>query len=224
MTENKPLLLITRPQKQSEQLLDDLIKRLGRVPRFIISPMIYIKELKASLPKKLINPFIFTSQNAVNILSKTTSQRGDVHCVGHKVANLAKLNGFDVISISETIEKMIESGLPEKCTYLRGEQVTTDISSISSANIDEYILYAQVLIEITNETKSEISKGCIIPVYSENMANHLVNCISSQNDHIIVVCISNKVSKPFEQCGFKNIIVSPKPSSDAMISALAIRL
>ncbi|MDB2518016.1 uroporphyrinogen-III synthase, partial [Amylibacter sp.] len=200
MTENKPLLLITRPQKQSEQLLDDLIKRLGRVPRFIISPMIYIKELKASLPKKLINPFIFTSQNAVNILSKTTSQRGDVHCVGHKVANLAKLNGFDVISISETIEKMIESGLPEKCTYLRGEQVTTDISSISSANIDEYILYAQVLLEITNETKSEISKGCIIPVYSENMANHLVNCISSQNDHIIVVCISNKVSKPFEQC------------------------
>ena len=61
MTENKPLLLITRPQKQSEQLLDDLIKRLGRVPRFIISPMIYIKELKASLPKKLINPFNFAN-------------------------------------------------------------------------------------------------------------------------------------------------------------------
>jgi len=60
MIENKPLLLITRPQKQSEQLLDDLTKRLGRVPRFIISPMIYIKELKANLPKKLINPFIFT--------------------------------------------------------------------------------------------------------------------------------------------------------------------
>ena len=27
-----------------------------------------------------------------------------------------------------------------------------------------------------------------------------------------------------KECGFKNIIVSPKPSSDAMISALAIRL
>ena len=53
--------------------------------------MISIKELKVNLPKKLINPLIFTSQNAVSILSKKTSQRGEAYCVGLKVANLAKL-------------------------------------------------------------------------------------------------------------------------------------
>ena len=120
MTEKIPLLLITRPRKQSEQLVDDLTERLGGPPKFIIHPMISIKELKVNLPKKLINPLIFTSQNAVSILSKKTSQRGKAYCVGLKVANLAKLNGFDVISISETVEKMIGSGLPERCTYLRG--------------------------------------------------------------------------------------------------------
>lgn len=56
------------------------------------------------------------------------------------------------------------------------------------------------------------------------MANHLVNCLNSNNDHIIVVCISNKVSKPFEKLGFKNIIVSPEPSSDAMIETLATKV
>jgi uroporphyrinogen-III synthase len=56
------------------------------------------------------------------------------------------------------------------------------------------------------------------------MANHLVNCLSSQNDFITVVCISNKVSEPFKKYGFENIIVSPEPTSGAMIDALAIRL
>ena len=62
MTEKTPLLLITRPQKQSEQLLDDLTERLGESPKFIIHPMISIEELKVNLPKKLINPLIFTSK------------------------------------------------------------------------------------------------------------------------------------------------------------------
>ena len=207
MTEKKPLLIITRPQKQSEQLLDALTKRLRRVPRSIINPLINIKDLKVDLPKSLMNPFIFTSQNAVSILAQRTSQRGDVYCVGLKVADLAKANGFNVISTSETVEKMINTGLPKKCSYFRGKQITVDIASQPSIKMDEYILYAQEL-----------------PVYSENMANHLVNCLNSNNDHIIVVCISNKVSKPFEKLGFKNIIVSPEPSSDAMIETLATKV
>ena len=58
MTEKIPLLLITRPQKQSEQLLDDLTECLGGLPKFIINPMISIKELKVNLPKKLMNPLL----------------------------------------------------------------------------------------------------------------------------------------------------------------------
>ncbi|MDB9877708.1 uroporphyrinogen-III synthase [Amylibacter sp.] len=224
MTEKKPLLIITRPQKQSEQLLDALTKRLRRVPRSIINPLINIKDLKVDLPKSLMNPFIFTSQNAVSILAQRTSQRGDVYCVGLKVADLAKANGFNVISISETVEKMINTGLPKKCSYFRGKQITVDIASQPSIKMDEYILYAQELLEINNDIEFQINKGCIIPVYSENMANHLVNCLDSKNDHIIVVCISNKVSKPFEKLGFKNIIVSREPSSDSMIDTLAIKL
>lgn len=224
MTEKKPLLIITRPQKQSEQLLDALTKRLHRVPRSIINPLINIKDLKVDLPKSLMNPFIFTSQNAVSILAQRTSQRGDVYCVGLKVADLAKANGFNVISISETVEKMINTGLPKKCSYFRGKQITVDIASQPSIKMDEYILYAQELLEINNDIEFQINKGCIIPVYSENMANHLVNCLNSKNDHIIVVCISNKVSKPFEKLGFKNIIVSREPSSDSMIDTLAIKL
>ncbi|MDB4220804.1 uroporphyrinogen-III synthase [Amylibacter sp.] len=224
MTEKKPLLIITRPQKQSEQLLDALTKRLRRVPRSIINPLINIKDLKVDLPKSLMNPFIFTSQNAVSILAQRISQRGDVYCVGLKVADLAKANGFNVISISETVEKMINTGLPKKCSYFRGKQITVDIASQPSIKMDEYILYAQELLEINNDIEFQIDKGCIIPVYSENMANHLVNCLNSNNDHIILVCISNKVSKPFEKLGFKNIIVSPEPSSDAMIETLATKV
>ena len=139
MTEKKPLLIITRPQKQSEQLLDALTKRLRRVPRSIINPLINIKDLKVDLPKSLMNPFIFTSQNAVSILAQRTSQRGDVYCVGLKVADLAKANGFNVISISETVEKMINTGLPKKCSYFRGKQITVDIASQPSIKMDEYI-------------------------------------------------------------------------------------
>ena len=139
MTEKKPLLIITRPQKQSEQLLDALTKRLRRVPRSIINPLINIKDLKVDLPKSLMNPFIFTSQNAVSILAQRTSQRGDVYCVGLKVAGLAKANGFNVISISETVEKMINTGLPKKCSYFRGKQITVDIASQPSIKMDEYI-------------------------------------------------------------------------------------
>ena len=48
MTEKIPILLITRPQKQSKQLLDDLTECLGGPPKFIIHPMISIKELKVN--------------------------------------------------------------------------------------------------------------------------------------------------------------------------------
>ncbi|MDB9740329.1 uroporphyrinogen-III synthase, partial [Amylibacter sp.] len=84
-----------------------------------------------------------------------------------------KANGFNVISISETVEKMINTGLPKKCSYFRGKQITVDIASQPSIKMDEYILYAQELLEINNDIEFQIDKGCIIPVYSENMANHL---------------------------------------------------
>ncbi len=161
MTEKKTLLIITRPQKQSAQLLDALTKRLRRVPRSIINPLINIKDLKVDLPKSLMNPFIFTSQNAVSILAQRTSQRGDVYCVGLKVADLAKANGFNVISISETVEKMINTGLPKKCSYFRGKQITVDIASQPSIKMDEYILYAQELLEINNadNDNDEVNDG-----------------------------------------------------------------
>ena len=87
MTEKMPVLLITRPQKQSEQLLDDLTERLGRPPKFIIHPMISIKELKVNNGKTTKNFRAKISEEAFSEVSYYDSIISNYMCRFNKKKN-----------------------------------------------------------------------------------------------------------------------------------------
>lgn len=224
MTQKSPLLVMIRPAAQSLQTLKVLQDRLGHKPNFVLNPLMMIESLDIDLPPNLSMPFIFTSQSAVTFTMQKTSQRGGVYCVGLKVSELAQKYGFNVIEVFETAEEMVNSGLPKGCTYLRGKHISVDFASYSDAQIKEYILYTQQPLPLIEATLQRMLSGCIIPVYSENLAIRLADCLDGELNNITVVCISNKVSKSLSYLNLGNVITVPKPTSEAMIDALVMNL
>jgi uroporphyrinogen-III synthase len=224
MTQKTPLLIMIRPALQSSQTVQALTERLGHLPNVVISPLITIHDLDVQFPSDLSWPVIFTSQNAVSIASRKTKLRGDVYCVGQKVACLAKSVGFKPVAVFRTAQEMFDHGLPSVCTYLRGEQISLDISCANGCQVNQIVLYTQMPLVMGQSTKNQLAQECVIPVYSENSANRLIEYIDSEMKSVSVICISENAALPLRKAGIEKITVVKEPTSDAMLDALAVRL
>lgn len=221
MTQKSPLLIMIRPALQSAQTVQDLTQRLGRMPRVIVNPLMTIQDLKASVPDDLPMPFIFTSQNAVSIAARKTKRRGDVFCVGLRVAKLAQEMGFNPIETFQTAGEMLARGLPSNCSYMRGAQVSMDLAKTAKVSISEVILYRQTPLPLSTMTRKQISRSSIVPVYSENMAMRLVDVTQGIPQKPSVVCISDKAARPLQNLQFSKVIVAPEPTAQAMIDTVS---
>jgi len=136
------------------------------------------------------------------------------------VAVIAKQCGFQVSSQFETVGDLIGFGLPPRAVYLRGEQVSCDLSARCEA-LQEFILYRQSPKELKPETLQAIYGGALIPAFSENGAKRFNQAIKTKGAQMVLVCISDKVAKCFDPQKFNTVVVSTAPTRQAMIEKLA---
>lgn len=220
MTQKPRTLILTRPKAQSIATLAALSAVLGREPDHIIEPLIEISPLPIDLPSNLVEPFIFTSRNAVHIASQKTTQRGKCICVGLRVAEFANDVGFHVKHRFETVADLISFGVPSKASYLRGVQVSTEFGQTSD-QFQEFVLYKQVPCRLSLKTREQIAKNGLVPVYSENAAQRLFESVGNGTLDATAICISEKVAKRLVGASFKQVLVTSSPTSKAMIEKLA---
>ncbi len=210
-------LILIRPKEQSKALLRALVEKLGHAPDAIISPLMEIERLDAALPENMQTPFIFTSQNAVRIAAQMFAQRGPVTCVGAKVAQMARDVGFDVQMTYQTGDDLMGDGV-QAGTYLRAEQVSVELNG--DALLDEYIIYRQSPLPMTNSAQSAAQSGALVPVYSEYAANRLLDCTNENAPNTTAIGISVKVSAVLARGNFAQIYTAPAPTSDAMLNLI----
>jgi uroporphyrinogen-III synthase len=214
-------LILIRPPEQSLALLDVLAEHLGYAPDAIISPLMKIEPIDIDLPKNMQIPFVFTSQNAVRIAAPLMSQRGTAVCVGARVAQLAHDAGFTVSQTFETASQLLDQCVP-KGTYLRAEQVSTEINT--AARLDEFVIYRQAPLEMRQHALRSIENGAVVPVYSEYAAKRLLECLDGNGENTTVICISDKVAASLSHGNFAQIYTATHPTSAAMIKTIIKRL
>ena len=210
-------LILIRPRPQSLALLIALREQLGYAPDVIVSPLMEIETLNVVLPQTMQPPFIFTSQNAVRIAVPLMTQRGPAICVGEKVAQKAIDEGFRVIQTYETASALLADGSP-KGTYLRAEQISQDLNA--SAQLDEFVIYRQAPVDITQDALRAIQNDALIPIYSEYAANRLLDTIGDNATKVTAICISNKVASVLTRGNFAQIYTAPAPNSRAMLNEI----
>lgn len=220
MTQTIPKLILTRPKAQSLETLQVLSQVVGREPDHIVDPLIEIVQVSTELPSAFDVPIIFTSRHAVEITAKITMARGVCLCVGERVAEMANKCGFSVSECFDTVGDLIDFGLPERAVYLRGEQVSCDLSKHCNS-LQEFILYKQSPRGPQSATIQAINEGGLIPVFSENGAKQLIQAIGLTGSQAILVCISEKVANWFDSKKFNKVVVSLAPTRQAMIEKLA---
>lgn len=218
MTQNSNPLIMIRPKAQSEATYSAICVKLGLAVRVVYNPLIEIKPVKVALPNDMARPFVFTSQNAVEIATNTTDQRGVSICVGTTVSAKASQAGFDVQQVFETVDDMIANGLPNVFTYLRGRQVSRDLDIYGGQS---FVLYEQEPDSLRPETLAIMATGGVIPIYSQNAAMRLRDALGGKRTNATVICISKKVANRLDSAQFRSIDVVNSPTSDEMVGGIA---
>ena len=168
--ERTPIVLLSRPQAQSEEFA----ARLHGVD-VVISPVIKI------VPRKFLgrvadyDALIFASQNAVCAVADLKPQGMRAICVGEKTARAAASLGMQAQAAGGNAQSLIETALSDgaikKALFLRGEHSRGNVAeALNSAGLetDSVIVYNQITQPLSVQAQVILrgERRVIIPLFS----------------------------------------------------------
>lgn len=173
-----PLLLLTRPQSQSEAFLARCEARLGRTISNVITPVMEIQALGGNWDLSA-ETLVITSSNGVRLLGERLNGRS-VATVGEATAERARRFGARAECLGRTAEAFLEKSALLKPPVLvcRGRHARRDLASDLAARgipARALTLYDQVERRLTASEQS-LLKGktpLIAPLFSPRSASLL---------------------------------------------------
>ncbi len=197
----------------------------------VISPLIKIEMLQKTASIEQYSGLIFTSENGVRAFQHNW-QNTDLPawCVGDRTAKAASRAGLSARSAkgdAGNLVDMIISDAPTGCLlHLRGEHTRGAVaSSLQAAGVkaEERIVYRQSPQCLTKEAK-EVLQGdmpVILPLFSPRSAVLFVEQARPCSESLRVVAISAAVKDALSGCISGEILVSPQPDADGVLSTMA---
>lgn len=193
-----PDLVLTRSQGQSLRLLGECEAALGHKISTIISPMIKIIPVRATLDLSLYKGLILTSENGVLNAPELGNNR--VYCVGKRTKEAAEKAGAKVLWVAKTSAELQARISIEKpagpLVHLRGRHVIEDMN-IPGIETDSVIVYDQIALPVSQELHNAIcgDKPAILPLYSPRSALLLGRGVEELGRNLHVVAISDAVAR-----------------------------
>ena len=233
VTDQTPILLMTRPAPQSAQTVADIRSVLGHDFAAIQSPLIQIEPQQTSVDLIGYNGVIFGSVNAVRYAKVKESVEGlPAWCVGDQTASAAQQAGFTAHSAGGSAVELIDLILSKTnigpLIHLRGEPSRGQISERLTAQgqeCDQQVIYAQNHLALTQTARAALMGGrrIVLPVFSPNTAQALV----SQGPFtapINAIAISPTVADALKPLKTKQLQLASRPDRPAMVAAICAAL
>ena len=230
MGKNAPLLLLTRPQAQSERFLS----QLNSAAWSVISPILDIKATGKQIDPRSFSAIILTSANG---LIGVDADLADMPCfaVGDTTAEEARLRGLSVISAGGTADdlvKLICAHDPQgPLLFLRGEHSRGDVATrLAEAGIDvqETVTYRQIEHPLSTEAKAalEQAQNVVIPVFSPRSARLLSQALAKlpMNAQLTMIAMSDAVAEAWGSRSKAEVLVVDEPTAQAMAEAVRAAL
>lgn len=222
MQSDKPLLLLTRPEADSQRFLGELPSNVRAACEVVIAPLFRIVSIGADIPRD--GEIVLSSANA---LPQIVPHHGRiVWCVGEKTTERVKSAGFDARfaghSASELVQRLSKLP-PRRLVYVRGTHSRGDISDLltkAGHDVRPVIVYDQSEVDWTPAIKERLAtaSAIIAPVFSPRSGRLLATRLPT-TDVLHVVAMSNSVASGFNFLDSKHILIASGPDMDAMIAS-----
>jgi uroporphyrinogen-III synthase len=236
----KPILLLSRPQRQSQRFADRLKYAIGGEMSAkidcVIDPVTEIIESEISPDPAAIkyDTAIFTSENAIQPATKLRSKLGQsALCVGAQVTETARMSGWAAEFVGATVAEFIDQhplNPTQRYMYFRGEEITFDLAEHMRGldfNIGEITVYHQCVRQISAETRRKLQdgQGHILTFFSAQSAVRFHEQTKTLDlGHCHAVSISDAVFDVLASTSFSTHAVANSPNASGMIDCIAQRI
>lgn len=223
----KPTVLLTRPLAQSKQFAQDL-RADGFSGEIVISPLLTIKPVEFAVDTSAMAGAIFTSRNAIDFAPEA---KRPAWCVGEKTAEKARDHGWHAISADGDVEtlrdEMIKAQPAGKWVHFRGAHSRGNLAdklNEAGINTEEKVVYDQIANPLSEDAKNLLSgeMPVIVPLFSPRSARLFADAAPFKAP-IWVVAMSDAVARNVKKIKTEHLIVSPKATAKAMLSAVLTR-
>lgn len=222
MPRREPIILLTRPKKQSAQFRE----LLGENVDVVESPVIEIKYFSTKIEPDKYSALIFTSQNAIHSVSDKIDLAGrHAFAVGQKTAELARSFGMSVASSdgdADRLVRLIAHAKPSgKLLLVRGKHAAGNIvDKLGNCGLetDSAITYAQEPAGLNSDAIAvlQAQRPVILPLFSARSALILSQAVRDVETKapLILVAISASVLKAWERPLTAVRLIAKRPIGD----------
>ncbi len=225
MPDNRPTVLLTRPQVQAERFA----QALRDVP-VVISPLMRIEQQPLDVDLTGYRGLVFTSENGVLACPDCTLP---AYCVGDRTAQAARAAEMRAVSARGSADDLVrliaDRAVEGPLLHIRGEHARGNVAGKLRSlglRLDEVVGYRQVA-QPLNEQSRKLLGGesiVILPLFSPRTARLFVADLGRVNAQVRVVAISEAVKEALSGSGFDDITVSATPDAKGMIAAIQGRI
>jgi len=231
------VILLTRPQAQSEALAEPL-RALGWTP--LIAPMLTLEILPPppgfEAMVETAGALAFTSANGVRAFEAASPRReSPVYAVGDATETAARETGFSATRSAagdaDALSRLIVSDPPDgPILHIRGEHGRGDLAArLNAVGIaaTEAVLYAMRPADaLPEEAAQALAAGRVqaASFYSPRTAHIFAALAKKANlaplSAMRAVAISAAAAAPLESLGLRRISIADRPDGVAMLSAI----
>ena len=221
---NRPLLLLTRPEAQARQFLEQLDQDVVGCVDVVISPLITIVA-SDDTPKLADNVgLIFTSINGVASTARMTDIRGQVaYCVGPATTEAARQAGWDAIQAGRNADGLVATLIDKKpkgpLLHLRGLHTRGSVASrLSDAGVttSEHVAYTQCAQSLSDDALGALEgdRMVIVPLFSPRSAELFARQAPSRS--FLIAALSDAVAQNVGRLNHVETYVAQTPDAQAI--------
>lgn len=222
MADQRPVLVLSRPERQSREFLAACKARVKRDIDAVISPVMKIEATPHAIDPERFSTFIVTSRNALDHVGVPLRDRVVV-TVGERTAEQARKLGAKAVCLGENVDAFIEnaSGVAAPALHLRGVHGRGDLAArLTTGGLptEECIVYDQVEQPLSDEALSALAGGhAVVPVFSPRSAA----LVSRHTVHPETRVLAISPSAAAAWSGPGAVTVSASPDRDGMLELVA---
>lgn len=223
---------VTRASPGAERTADRL-RALGHSP--LLSPVMRIKQLPASIDLEGVVAIAFTSANGVEAFAVRSPRRDlKVFAVGDATAQAARRAGFEIVASAhgdvDALGKLIAAAdLPKGAVVLHpgGRDLAGDLPAAAGEGVTiRAVTLYETAARAPSEALSVLDADGIdaVLVHSSKAARRVATvCAPWKEGRAWYLCLSRAVAQPLVDAGFEKVRWAPFPDDTALLKLLAER-
>lgn len=229
LQQNRPTLLLIRPDVSSRRFLKDLRAAMGSDWPAVISPLMQTRFFDAAIP--VCTSIVFTSETAVRAVERLSTDRTAVAwCVGPRTEEAARTAGFRTRGGPGSAEGLAEAIIvaePEGLVFCptAADRAFDMAETLKKAGIETISteIYTQEACPPNADAVALLAKSgpVILPIFSARSGRLAAAAFASRPARLLIAAISEQVAAEARALAPERMVVASTPDAEALIAAIA---